>query len=56
MVIKLNGGSTDLHMVSLVDMQKLSDSIQKISYIAYCQSLSHPTLLNEIQGSGDSNS
>ena len=32
MVIKLNGGSTDLHMVSLVDMQKLSDSIQKISY------------------------
>ena len=32
MVIKLNGGSADLHMVSLVDMQKLSDSIQKISY------------------------
>lgn len=32
MIVKLNGGSTDLHMISLNDMRKLSDSIQKISY------------------------
>ncbi len=32
MIIKLNGGSTELHMISLNDMRKLSDSIQKISY------------------------
>lgn len=32
MNIKLNGGSTDIHMISLNDMRKLSDSIQKISY------------------------
>lgn len=32
MIVKLNGGSTDIHMISLNDMRKLSDSIQKISY------------------------
>ncbi len=32
MIVKLNGGSTDVHMISLNDMRKLSDSIQKISY------------------------
>lgn len=32
MIVKLNGGSTDMHMISLNDMRKLSDSIQKISY------------------------
>lgn len=32
MIVKLNGGSTELHMISLNDMRKLSDSIQKISY------------------------
>ena len=32
MNIKLNGGSTDLHMIALVDMKKLAESIQKISY------------------------
>ena len=32
MVVKLNGGSANIHMVSLSDMRKLSDSIQKISY------------------------
>jgi len=32
MKIKLNGGSTDNHMISLNDMRKLSDSVQKISY------------------------
>jgi hypothetical protein len=32
MIVKLNGGSTDLHMISLNDMRKLSDSLQKISY------------------------
>lgn len=32
MIVKLNGGSSDLHMISLNDMRKLSDSIQKISY------------------------
>ena len=32
MTVKLNGGSTNLHMISLNDMRKLSDSIQKISY------------------------
>jgi len=32
MIVKLNGGSTKLHMISLNDMRKLSDSIQKISY------------------------
>lgn len=32
MIVKLNGGSTNLHMISLNDMRKLSDSIQKISY------------------------
>ena len=32
MIVKLNGGSTELHMISLNDMKKLSDSIQKISY------------------------
>ncbi len=31
MIVKLNGGSTDIHMISLNDMKKLSDSIQKIS-------------------------
>ena len=32
MIVKLNGGSTELHMISLNDIRKLSDSIQKISY------------------------
>jgi len=32
MIVKLEGGSSDLHMVSLNDMRKLTDSIQKISY------------------------
>jgi len=32
MIVKLEGGSSDLHMVSLNDMRKLADSIQKISY------------------------
>ncbi len=32
MIVKLSGGSSDLHMISLNDMRKLSDSIQKISY------------------------
>jgi len=32
MIVKVNGGSTELHMISLNDMRKLSDSIQKISY------------------------
>lgn len=32
MIVKLKGGSSDLHMISLNDMRKLSDSIQKISY------------------------
>lgn len=32
MNIRLNGGSTDLHMIALSDMKKLAESIQKISY------------------------
>lgn len=32
MIVKLDGGSAELHKVSLNDMRKLSDSIQKISY------------------------
>ncbi|WP_198304195.1 hypothetical protein [Arcobacter vandammei] len=32
MNIKLDGGSTDLHMIALSDMKKLAESIQKISY------------------------
>jgi len=32
MKIKLNGGSAEQHMISLNDMKKLSDGIQKISY------------------------
>jgi hypothetical protein len=32
MIVKINGGSADLHMISLTDMKKLSESIQKISY------------------------
>jgi len=32
MIVKLEGGSSDLHMVSLNNMRKLSDSIQRISY------------------------
>ena len=32
MKIKLNGGSSELHMISLNDMKKLADSLQKISY------------------------
>ena len=32
MIVKLKGGSAELHMISLNDMKKLSDSIQKISY------------------------
>ena len=32
MIVKLNGGSANLHKISLNDMRKLSDSIQKISY------------------------
>ena len=32
MKIKLNGGSTDNHMISLNDMKKLSDSVHQISY------------------------
>lgn len=32
MTITLNGGSSDFHMISLNDMKKIADSIQKISY------------------------
>ena len=32
MTITLNGGSSDFHMISLSDMKKIADSIQKISY------------------------
>ncbi len=32
MIVKLNGGSAELHIISLNDMKKVSDSIQKISY------------------------
>ena len=32
MTITLNGGSSDYHMMSLNDMKKIADSIQKISY------------------------
>lgn len=32
MIVKLDGGSAELHKISLNDMRKLSDSIQKISY------------------------
>lgn len=32
MTIILNGGSSDFHMISLNDMKKIADSIQKISY------------------------
>jgi hypothetical protein len=32
MIIKLNGGASDVHMMSLADMAKLSDALQKLSY------------------------
>lgn len=32
MIIKLNGGASDAHMMSLSDMAKLSDALQKLSY------------------------
>jgi hypothetical protein len=31
-IIKLNGGASDAHMMSLSDMAKLSDALQKLSY------------------------
>ena len=32
MIVKFNGGSADMPMISLADMKKIADSIQKISY------------------------
>lgn len=32
MIIKIEGGASDLHMISLTNMRKITDSIQKISY------------------------
>lgn len=32
MIIKLNGGASDVHMIALADMAKLSDALQKLSY------------------------
>lgn len=32
MLIKLTGGASDVHMMSLADMTKLSDALQKLSY------------------------
>jgi hypothetical protein len=32
MIVTINGGSSEIHRISLNDMRKLSDSIQKISY------------------------
>lgn len=32
MIVKLNGGASDVHMMSLSDMAKLTDALQKLSY------------------------
>ena len=32
MIIKLSGGASDVHMIALADMAKLSDALQKLSY------------------------
>ena len=37
MNIKLNGGSTDLHMIALVDMKKLAESIAEVNLNVFFQ-------------------